>query len=89
VVERAVALTNYERITVDDLPEKVRNYETSQLVLGGDPSELVSLDEMERRYIHRVLDAFQGNRTLAARALGLDRKTLYRKLGAKGGPSPD
>jgi two-component system response regulator HydG len=41
---------------------------------------LVPLEEVERRYILHVLDAVGGNRTLAARTLGLDRKTLYRKL---------
>jgi two-component system response regulator HydG len=35
---------------------------------------------VERRYIERVLEASGGNKTLAARILGLDRKTLHRKL---------
>jgi two-component system response regulator HydG len=66
---------------LEDLPEKVQSYKRSQVVLdSGDPSELVSLDELERRYILRVLEALNGNKTLAAQTLGLDRKTLYRKL---------
>ena len=81
VIERAVALTRFDRLTLDDLPEKVRDYRSSQVVIGGsDPGELVPLEEVERRYILHVLDSVQGNRTLAARSLGLDRKTLYRKL---------
>ena len=80
-VERAVALTRYEEITVDDLPEKVRAYRSSHvLIAADDPSELVPLEEVERRYILRVLEAVGGNKTLAARVLGLERKTLYRKL---------
>jgi transcriptional regulator of acetoin/glycerol metabolism len=52
-----------------------------QVILGGnDPAVLVPLEEVERRYIPHALDALGGNLTLAARALGLDRKTLYRKL---------
>ena len=47
---------------------------------SDDPSELVPLEEVERRYILRVLEAVGGNKTLAAQILGLDRKTLYRKL---------
>jgi DNA-binding NtrC family response regulator len=35
---------------------------------------------MERRYIAQVLGLVGDNRTLAARILGVDRKTLYRKL---------
>jgi two-component system response regulator HydG len=59
----------------------VRNHRGSHLVVASeDPSDLVPLDEVERRYILRVLQAVGGNKTLAARTLGLDRKTLYRKL---------
>ena len=81
VIERAVALTRYDQLVVDDLPEKIRDYRSSQVFLGGDdPSELVSLEEVERRYILHVLNAVDGNKVLAARILKLDRKTLYRKL---------
>jgi two-component system response regulator AtoC len=80
-VERAVALTRFEEILVEDLPDKVQNYKRSQVVLdSGDPSELVTVDELERRYILRVLEALNGNKSVAAQTLGLDRKTLYRKL---------
>jgi two-component system response regulator HydG len=80
VVERAVALTQSERIGVEDLPDKIRDYQQSQVVIGGDdPKELVSLDEVQRRYIAHVLAATGGNQTQAARILGVDRKTLYRK----------
>ena len=80
-IERAVALTTYEQITVDDLPEKVRNYSRSHvLIASDDPAELVSLEEVERRYVLRVLEAVSGNKSQAATILGLDRKTLYRKL---------
>ena len=41
---------------------------------------MVALEEIERRYIQHVLDAVGSNKTMAARILGLDRKTLYRKL---------
>lgn len=80
-MERAIALTRYEEITVDDLPETVRAYSRSHvLIASDDPSELVPLDEVERRYTLRVMEAVGGNKTLAARVLGITRKTLYRKL---------
>jgi two-component system response regulator HydG len=80
-LERAVALAQYEQITVDDLPEKIRAYQRSHvLVTSDDPSELVPLEEVERRYILRVMEALGGNKTLAAQTLGIGRKTLYRKL---------
>ena len=80
-IERSVALTSYEQLVVDDLPERVREFrEEHVLVTGSDPEELVPLEEVERRYVLRVLDASGGNKTIAARVLGLDRKTLHRKL---------
>ena len=50
--------------------------------MGDDPSgsELVPLAVVERRHILRVLRAVRGNKTLAARVLGIDRRTLQRKL---------
>ncbi len=81
VIERAVALTRYDKITIEDLPEKVRNFKGGTVFIGGlDPSELVSMEEIERRYITHVLEAVGGNQTHAARILGLDRKTIYRKM---------
>lgn len=45
------------------------------------PSELrVTLDEIRRRHVVKVLDACGGNRSEAAKILGVDRKTLYRRL---------
>ena len=43
---------------------------------------------MERRYVRQVLDAVGGNKTHAARILGIDRRSLYRRLepGQQQGP---
>jgi two-component system response regulator HydG len=80
-MERAVALTRYDTIAVDDLPDKLKHYRGSHvIVVGDDPAELVPLEEVERSYIMRVMEAVSGNKTLAAQILGFDRKTLYRKL---------
>jgi two-component system response regulator AtoC len=80
-VERAVAFTRFEELTVDDLPEKIRDYKSTDLSIPGvEVSEMMTMDEVERRYILRVLKQLDGNKTLAADLLGLDRRTLYRKL---------
>ena len=80
-MEHAVALTRLEETCVEDLPEKIRDYRFSHVVVAGnDPAELVPLEQVERRYILRVMEAVAGNKTAAARVLGLERKTLYRKL---------
>jgi len=80
-IERAVALARFDQIGVDDLPDKIRSYKSAHLIVAGnDPSELPPMEEVERRYILRVLKSAGGNRSLTAKILKLDRKTLYRKL---------
>ena len=81
VMERAVALTRFDKITVDDLPDKVLDFRPSQwLVQDDDPANMLTLGQLEQRYIERVLRVTGGNKTQAAKILGLDRRTLYRKL---------
>ncbi len=80
-VERAVALARFDHVTVEDLPEKIRAYRADRFVLAADePQEIVSLEEIDRRYIMRVLKLLGGNKARAAEVLGLDRRTLYRRL---------
>jgi two-component system response regulator HydG len=91
-IERAVALACYEQIAVDDLPEKIRSWQRSHVIVAGDdPTELIPLEDVERRYILRVMESVGGNKTLAAQVLGVGRKTLYRKLEQyrAGGGEPD
>jgi DNA-binding NtrC family response regulator len=61
---------------------------------AGAPAETVvdgptSLAEVERAHIERVLGQMEGNVTRAASALGIDRRTLQRKLRAFGLPADD
>ena len=80
-MERAVTLSEGKKLRIEDLPESIRNYQSRTMVIASDkPEELRSLEEVEKRYILHVLDTVDGNRTLASKILGLDRKTLYRKL---------
>jgi len=80
-MESAVALTDHEKIVVEDLPEKIRAYKKSELRIDSNkPEELHSMEEIERRYIEHVLKAAGGNKTVAAKILRFDRKTLYRKI---------
>jgi two-component system response regulator HydG len=80
-MERAVALARLDQITVEDLPDRVRSYRADRFLLSADdPKEVVSLEEIERRYIYRVIKILGGNKARAAELLGLDRRTLYRRL---------
>ncbi|MFO0590374.1 MAG: sigma-54 dependent transcriptional regulator [Polyangiaceae bacterium] len=80
-IDRAVALARFDQITVEDLPERIRAYRSDRFsVSASDPNDIVSLQELEKRYIARVLKLLGGNKARAAALLGLDRRTLYRKL---------
>jgi two-component system response regulator HydG len=80
-IERAVALAQFDKLTVEDLPEKVRAYQVGRFVVSADDStEVVPMDQVERSYIQRVLSLTGGNKARTAQLLGLDRRTLYRKL---------
>lgn len=73
-IQAAIALAPGETITIDDLRLDIE---------GGHETRtpgLLSLNEVERRHIESVMQAVEGNRQEAARILGIDRTTLYRKL---------
>jgi transcriptional regulator with GAF, ATPase, and Fis domain len=94
-IERAVIIASGRQIELDDLPEAISRrpleersrlrgeraraaHEGRSVTLEIDvPS---SMDEIERRAIEATLDYTAGDKTRAARSLGIGRKTLYRKL---------
>jgi two-component system response regulator HydG len=75
VIERALVLGAGPRITLDDLPDNLRDRPSHSGRAGGR-----RLADIEREHIVRTLRAVEGNKAAAARVLGLNRKTLYRKL---------
>jgi two-component system response regulator HydG len=79
VLERCMALCQGQMIADDDLPPEVREKRPADF-LGAAVARRMTLAELEREFILRVLDDEAGNKTRAAQRLGLDRKTLYRKL---------
>jgi len=82
VLDRAAILAAGTRITPSALPQELVGD-------GDDVEDLPSLAELEREHIQRVLTRVGGNRTRAAKILGLDRSSLWRKLkeeGDGGGP---
>jgi two-component system, NtrC family, response regulator AtoC len=86
-MERAITMTSRTEIAVEDLPARIQVHRPERMgpaVAGSEP-ELISLDQVELRHIHQVLLAVGGNKTLAARVLGIDRRSLYRRLGDQSG----
>jgi DNA-binding NtrC family response regulator len=80
-MEHGVVMTLFEKIVPEDLPEKIQDHTGRTLFWEtAEPAELISLGEMIQRYIAYILKITKGNQTLASEILGIDRKTLYRKL---------
>jgi len=75
VVERAALLGGREVLEPEDLPLEVREPGCAPLRPG------LTLEELERDYIRTMLQHNGGHRGRTARALGIDPKTLYNKLG--------
>jgi transcriptional regulator of acetoin/glycerol metabolism len=72
----AVALARHDRLCATDLPGQVtKSHGTEAVGVRVEP-----LKEVEELHVRRVLQSVQGNKARAARILGLDRKTLQRKV---------
>jgi DNA-binding NtrC family response regulator len=82
-VERLLILSPRETIDVDDLPE---NLHFRKPPAAATDERSLLLAEVERRHVLRVLDATGGNMSAAAKLLGVDRGTLYRKVQQREGP---
>ena len=81
VIERALVLGTGTVITLEDLPDSLREPPVTETETeDAGPAGGQRLADVEREHIDRTLRAVAGNKAAAARVLGLDRKTLYRKL---------
>ena len=83
VIERAVILTDDGMITPEDLPERVLQGGRGRGSLVIDNPSM-TLDELEREYILKVLHHTAGQKKRASEILGINPSTLYRKLLAYG-----
>lgn len=81
-LERAVALTEHDTILLEDLAQATQ-LPVNDNLLNNAAMHSMSLAELETTYIHRILEITQGNKVQAAKVLGIDRGTLYRKLGGE------
>lgn len=96
-IERAVSLSHGPLLTPEDLPEAIRQSTVSdadaKLAKGEQADEaLLTLEEVEKRHLIRVLKETRGNKVKAAKILGIDRRTLYRmaeRFGVDLGEEPD
>ncbi len=79
VIQRAVTLSQQETILPEDLPSSMLEPREENLIEKS-LKENLTLDQLEKEYIRRTLIQTGGNKSRAAEILGLDRKTLYRKI---------
>lgn len=80
LMERGVAMAQDDTIELSHMPDAIRR--GSEFIYRKIDSRLPTLEEQERDYIRRVLDEVKGNQTAAARILGINRASLWRKLKA-------
>jgi two-component system response regulator HydG len=80
VIERAVTLARGEQILAEDLPPSIQGARGDRKVIDEAAQRILPLGDVEKEYILRILEKTGGNKYQAAQALGIDRKTLYRKL---------
>lgn len=79
VIQRAITLSQHETILPEDLPSSMTHDGDENLIEKG-LREQYTIDRLEKEYILKILREVGGNKSKAAEILGLDRKTLYRKL---------
>ena len=75
-VEKMCILASGPRLTVDDVPEEIRRTDGPAPVF----TEHQTLEETEKAKILAVLESCRGNKSRAAEALGISRRTLHRKI---------
>ena len=77
VIERAVALSSSDTILPDDFPAHIRHEPEGAPRL---PAARMTLEDVKRWYVNKILEEAGGNKLRAAELLGIDRSTLYRIL---------
>ncbi len=81
-IEGAVVLGRRDRIGVRELPAKIRNYNPALATVASGGTLAESGESLERQRIAQALQEVRGNRTEAAKKLGISRRTLHRKINA-------
>ena len=79
-IERAVTLSTTDELRPDDLPERILAGARAAALVSRSVAQEVPLRDVERAYTLEILRRVGGNKSRAAEILGMDRKTLYRKL---------
>ncbi|WP_407276021.1 sigma-54-dependent transcriptional regulator [Halothiobacillus sp. DCM-1] len=91
MIERAVALSSGPELRLDQEAETTPPWATALVrpMSGAEAidADFPTLDQLERRYIEKLLKTYDGNREKTAQTLGINKSTLWRKLQSWGGAS--
>lgn len=79
-LERAIVLAEHDTLLLEDLAQASKLPPSEEDFLESVMQQGWTLADIEQAYIRHVLEATGGNKIQAARILGLDRSTLYRKV---------
>ncbi len=79
IIERAILLNRTDELEPADIPDKLTHREATSVVQENDPGS-PTLESIEKAYIHFVMSQTDGKKAEAARILGIDTSTLYRKI---------
>ncbi len=83
-VERLVVMARSDMISVDDVPKKIRDAlsaeDLADAIIAGNTDHPLDIDSNEKRLIVQALRECRGNRTAAARKLGISRRTIIRRI---------
>ncbi len=86
IIERILSLYSDEEIQINSLPAEIQEYQETRSTAKVDEfasgESFLTLENLERRYIERVLEATGHNKSRAARILGIHPTSLFRKIKA-------
>jgi DNA-binding NtrC family response regulator len=80
LIERAYAMGAREQITLNDLPSLTRTPTVAPTAAAAGPDSIPTLADVERELILKALAVLKDDKEAAARALGISRRTIYRRL---------
>jgi DNA-binding NtrC family response regulator len=78
-IERAILLNRTDTLETGDFPERLAR-QNEQTVISETEPQTPTLESIEKAYIHFVMSQTDGKKAEAARILGIDTSTLYRKI---------
>ncbi|PKK84068.1 MAG: hypothetical protein CVT49_05445 [candidate division Zixibacteria bacterium HGW-Zixibacteria-1] len=78
-IERAVLFSRGNVINIDDFPSKIIEGK-SRAIVSEETPETPTLESIEKAYIYYIMNKAKGKKAQAAKLLGIDNSTLYRKL---------